>query len=767
MKQTILTIILVLCAIVGTSTTAKAKTITKTYLFRGTMSGDTYDGYFYEEGKSGANYTCFPSPWTYGSTSSIHATLDDGITIEFASSVNQFFIYEGRALVGRGDVTVTVGGGNMHNYYIRHVTMYHDNGSTVIDETNWGTDVASTHTFSKTISAGFCKKLVITYSDEDIYLINGSTTSINGVDNEYEYAGSAVEPVSAVVCNGRTLTMGTHYDVLYSNNQTLGTATLTVTGKSPFHGSISKNYVIVDNAMVPMEWTAGSRIEVTEDYATTENISVTGNVMLVIADGVTLTIGQGITIADGATLTVNGPGTLTVKKERVNSSGIDNDGIVGNVIVNGGTVNVTGGNCSSSVAGARRVKYDPDHDDDLYNGVEGGAGIRGSLTVNGGIVTIAGGTGGYGSLMRGAGGVGISGSLTVTGGTVTSIGGEGLSSILELMYGTGGTKAKALGGTVTCTAARYVIQESNDNSTWNILASGSTSTKSYMRVFETTPLTLYDDADNTSAITAAAVDGEFYTVTLDGRTLYRDGYWNTLCLPFDVSLKGSPLDGDGVDVRSLTSSSFDSSTGALTLTFYDPEEVIGEVIDEGIGGDGSEFVLVPVYDEPTVRGPITTIEAGKPYIIRWGTPESHPSTNLTDPVFPGVTIKSGTTDTETDYVTFHGTFAPEPIYADPAVNLYIGGNNTLYWPSTEGYNLGAFRAYFELGNGLTIGEPSSAVRAFSFSFGDDGSEEMGIRDNKREPITNNHWYSLDGVRLDGKPTRKGLYIHGGRKVVVP
>ena len=28
------------------------------------------------------------------------------------------------------------------------------------------------------------------------------------------------------------------------------------------------------------------------------------------------------------------------------------------------------------------------------------------------------------------------------------------------------------------------------------------------------------------------------------------------------------------------------------------------------------------------------------------------------------------------------------------------------------------------------------------------------------------WYTLDGVRLDGKPTKKGLYIHGGRKVVV-
>ena len=28
------------------------------------------------------------------------------------------------------------------------------------------------------------------------------------------------------------------------------------------------------------------------------------------------------------------------------------------------------------------------------------------------------------------------------------------------------------------------------------------------------------------------------------------------------------------------------------------------------------------------------------------------------------------------------------------------------------------------------------------------------------------WYSLDGRRLSGKPTKKGLYIHNGRKVVI-
>ena len=48
MNQTILTIILALCALAGTNTTAQAATITKTYLFRGETAGSqtTFQGYF-------------------------------------------------------------------------------------------------------------------------------------------------------------------------------------------------------------------------------------------------------------------------------------------------------------------------------------------------------------------------------------------------------------------------------------------------------------------------------------------------------------------------------------------------------------------------------------------------------------------------------------------------------------------------------------------------------------------------------------------------
>ena len=54
-------------------------------------------------------------------------------------------------------------------------------------------------------------------------------------------------------------------------------------------------------------------------------------------------------------------------------------------------------------------------------------------------------------------------------------------------------------------------------------------------------VTLADGSDNTTVITDA--DGCVADVTLSGRTLYKDGAWNTLCLPFDVTIAGSPLAG--------------------------------------------------------------------------------------------------------------------------------------------------------------------------------------------------------------------------------
>ena len=188
--------------------------------------------------------------------------------------------------------------------------------------------------------------------------------------------------------------------------------------------------------------------------------------------------------------------------------------------------------------------------------------------------------------------------------------------------------------------------------------------------------------------------------------------------------------------------------------------------------------LLPLFDTGMPDDPQAAWPSWYHAGIKWTKPAGYDqasvdSRDIKNPVFTGVTIKSGTTNTQTEYVTFRGTFAPIS-YASANHNiLFLGAGNTLYYPEA-GAHIGAFRAYFELGNGLTAGTPSSPVRAFNLSFSGsaDGSSASGIAvvppaNDADGDVRTPGWYTLDGVRLNGKPTKKGLYIHGGRKVVIP
>ena len=66
--------------------------------------------------------------------------------------------------------------------------------------------------------------------------------------------------------------------------------------------------------------------------------------------------------------------------------------------------------------------------------------------------------------------------------------------------------------------------------------------------------------------------------------------------------------------------------------------------------------------------------------------------------------------------------------------------------------------------------PSSAPSYLDIVIGDDNQTTGIIKIDDIEtndaPSGNDIWYSLDGHRLQGKPTVKGIYIHNGRKVVV-
>ena len=146
------------------------------------------------------------------------------------------------------------------------------------------------------------------------------------------------------------------------------------------------------------------------------------------------------------------------------------------------------------------------------------------------------------------------------------------------------------------------------------------------------------------------------------RKLYRDGYYNTLCLPFNLSaaeIDASPL------------------TGAHIYKYVRATKVSDAQLD------------IEVEDT-------TGITAGVPYLITWAptSPEIIDNGILT---FHNVYIRTneGQTIGGADEVRFVGNIARAQMENGDHNNLFIGANNTLYWPNTDN-KLRGFRAYFQV-----------------------------------------------------------------------
>lgn len=224
-------------------------------------------------------------------------------------------------------------------------------------------------------------------------------------------------------------------------------------------------------------------------------------------------------------------------------------------------------------------------------------------------------------------------------------------------------------------------------------------------------ITLEENSDN---IVEAA---ENVNVTLK-RTFYKDGEWNTLCLPFAVA-----------DAKTA----FDRAE----LREVDTEKSNGNTI---------------VFKEATA------IEAGKPYLIKWAN-SSEAAVNV-EKKFEGVTLVAAATPVEVNNggISFNGfykmTAASELGGASVAA---IGAGNKLF-KVTEGKMKG-FRAAFVL---------SSGVQQAAINVVIDGTA-TGIEDLVIDGVkANGRVYNLNGQYVGNSLNglQPGLYIQNGKKVVV-
>ena len=277
---------------------------------------------------------------------------------------------------------------------------------------------------------------------------------------------------------------------------------------------------------------------------------------------------------------------------------------------------------------------------------------------------------------------------------------------------------------------------------------GTVGSNSNPYIIDITPVSLANDADNTATLTTWK--DKTCDVALTGRTLYKDDAWNTLCLPFSLS-EEQIADSDlaGATIMEL------DATGT-----YDT--------DKHTGFDATNGTLYLYFKTAT------SIEAGKPYIVKWTS-----GTNLEKPVFTSVTMTSteaGTVEAKNsglNTVQFIGTYSPTPLTPNDKSNLFLGEGSTLYYPNAANnadgkYYVNSCRAYFHVDlNG------SAGIRAFVLNFGDDEKVTTGIvsmeegrdmMEDGRGKMEDVQIYNLAGQRL--QKAQRGLYIANGKKVVI-
>ena len=235
---------------------------------------------------------------------------------------------------------------------------------------------------------------------------------------------------------------------------------------------------------------------------------------------------------------------------------------------------------------------------------------------------------------------------------------------------------------------------------------------------------------------------KYAVVNLKNRKLYKDGYWNTLTLPFSLSAeKLATTCLAGADIRKFENAAWNGTDRVLTLNFSDSN--------------------------------LGAIDAGVPYIIRWGTPETATGEVIEDPCFTNVEVtltdQSALDDnddyneyeTENNGVRFQALLGPSQLQANE--NMFVlGAKNKIYKVTKQMY-VYATRAYFDCYSNSNI----SMARELVMDFGEGEQtttyiDNITVEDNRESQVEG--IFNLNGQRLDAP--QKGINIINGRKVVI-
>lgn len=262
------------------------------------------------------------------------------------------------------------------------------------------------------------------------------------------------------------------------------------------------------------------------------------------------------------------------------------------------------------------------------------------------------------------------------------------------------------------------IGENKDNSDWTgsaqsvqITATGSAVLETMTVAYSKLPsIGLDESKDNTETISGNADKTVNVKLT---RTLKAD-VWNTFCVPFDVTVAGSPL--EGATIKQIAS------------------------VEEKTDGAVINFVDAPA-----------TLEAGKAYLVRT-------ATAIENPTFNGVIVKNvvPANCSGNDNYQLIGIYSPLNIDASRYGKVFGINNQDKLAKVMKDTSIKGMRAYFLLANSAT---------AAKLNF---GGELTGIDavDNG-EAVMTGKVYNLNGQYVGNslEGLKKGVYVVNGKKVL--
>ena len=296
-----------------------------------------------------------------------------------------------------------------------------------------------------------------------------------------------------------------------------------------------------------------------------------------------------------------------------------------------------------------------------------------------------------------------------------------------------------------------IMAKIEGDSNYEIAADGNTWGK--LTINDAAALVLNSDADDLDKINAFA--GQNVNVTIDftarnGRGVnWKADTWVTMTLPFNISVaKLSQALGYAI-VNVIDPSR--TEINDTSSKFY------GKLTMKGGNGDGTEDYLV----------------ANKPFLVKIADDIANVNGGVIDFGSQTIIAPAAAADLTVDAghgAKFIGTYATRTVTPadNKAIWFMIGSNNQWLFIGNNGsWDVLPFEGYIDMTNATSTNE----IRSMTFFFEEEDGTVTAIESVDAEGTDNaasaaEGWYTINGVKLEAKPTQKGIYIYNGKKIAI-